>query len=286
MKLVKLITDDKIELVGIIHETDSKKIVIHVHGLAGNFYENSFIDYQRKSYLENNYSYFVFNNRGNGYFTDLIKRGKEIEYIKGGAAFESFVDSYLDIDCAINYAKKLGYNEIVLQGHSYGCNKVINYYINNNDKLIKSIILLAPCDIFSEFKIFTDEFDEYIAECRKKVIEGKGEEVIFNNNFPPMAFCARTVVEDFLTDGNADTFRYRDDKYIDLNMKKIEIPILIQIGELDQFALTVDKDKVINYFKNNLTNYEIDFIENADHGYNNYELTIALKCTEFLKKYE
>ena len=40
-----------------------------------------------------------------------------------------------------------GYDEIILEGHSYGCNKVVYYYTKKKDEIIKKIVLLAPRDI-------------------------------------------------------------------------------------------------------------------------------------------
>ena len=45
-QLVRMNSMDNIEMVGILYEPNEKsnKIVIHVHGLCGNFYENRFLD--------------------------------------------------------------------------------------------------------------------------------------------------------------------------------------------------------------------------------------------------
>ncbi len=44
--LQRLQTKDGIELVGLMYEPDagSKEILVHVHGMSGNFYENTFLD--------------------------------------------------------------------------------------------------------------------------------------------------------------------------------------------------------------------------------------------------
>lgn len=285
-KLVKIITIDNIELTGLLYTPikETKKIVVHVHGLAGNFYENSFIDFQAKNYTENGYGYFVFNNRGNGYFTDLIKKEDgTVTYINGGAAFELFEDSYLDIDSAINYVFGLGYEDIILQGHSYGCNKVINYYLKNKSDKIKNIILLAPCDINSEFKLFINDFDAYIQTCKDKVNNNQVDEVVFSNLFPSMAFSAKTVVNDFLEDVSADIFRYRNKDYISDNLKSINIPVLVQIGSNDNNVLIADKSDIIQYLNNNFNELELIFIDNTDHGYIEKEQEMSNNCIIFLK---
>ena len=59
-ELVRLSSTDNIEMVGILYtpEEKSNKIVIHVHGLCGNFYENRFLDTLAKTYTGSNYENF------------------------------------------------------------------------------------------------------------------------------------------------------------------------------------------------------------------------------------
>lgn len=122
-ELVRMTSMDNLEMVGILYkpEEKSKKIVIHVHGLCGNFYENRFIDILAKTYTNKGYSFLTFNNRGTNYVSELLK-GDDCEII--GGCYERFKDCILDIEGVIKYAKENGYNEIILEGHSYGCNKV------------------------------------------------------------------------------------------------------------------------------------------------------------------
>ncbi len=285
-KLIKLLTEDSIELAGILYESETrtKKIVVHVHGLAGNFYENGFVDYQAESYTSNGYSYLAFNNRGNGYLTELIKRGEDkLAYINGGAAFEIFEESYYDIDSAIQYVLSLGYEDIVLQGHSYGCNKVIYYYFKNKVKNISSIILLAPCDIVEEFKMFIgDEYNDYIKKCEKALSENILGKIIENKLFPPMGFSAKTFMNNFINDCKGDIFRYRDIKHIARDLNDIRIPILVQIGNKDNNVLVVDKNDVTSYLKNNISNLELKYIKDSNHGYYNHENEMCDNCIRFL----
>lgn len=44
-ELVRMSSVDNIEMVGMLYEPEAKsnRIVIHLHGLCGNFYENKFL---------------------------------------------------------------------------------------------------------------------------------------------------------------------------------------------------------------------------------------------------
>ena len=74
-ELIRINSIDGIELPGILYtpNEDTDKIVIHVHGLNGNFYENRFLDTLAKCYTDKNYAFLTFNNRGTGFITELLK---------------------------------------------------------------------------------------------------------------------------------------------------------------------------------------------------------------------
>lgn len=283
-KLVKILTNDNIELTGVLYEPLNKtnKVIVHVHGFSGNFYENSFIDYQAKTYTDNGYAYFVFNNRGNNYLAELIKReDNKVSYVIGGGAYESFKESHYDIDAAIKYVLSLDYQEITLQGHSYGCNKAIYYYLNNPSN-IKNIILLAPCDLVEINRKWISNYDEYFNNNKELYNIGKFNEIVYSNEFPPLAFSVKTFIEDWTEGSLNDIFRYRTNGYINKNLKGINIPILVQIGNSDDAALAVDKELVTKYLNDNINDLTLKYIDNTEHGYIGKEQEMANNCVEWL----
>ena len=268
-ELVRINSIDNIEQPGILYSpnNDTNKIVIHVHGLNGNFYENRFIDILAKSYTDNNYAFLTFNNRGRDFITELLK-GNDFTLI--GGSLERFKDCILDIDGIVNWTKNKGYNEIILEGHSYGCNKVLYYYNHKKSDNIKKIVLLAPCDIPSEGKKFLskEEYEKTKSESTRLVREGKESVLI---DFPVMAngkIAAGTYYYDFLPGGENDFFRYNDGangKSEILN--SIDIPTLIIFGDVDECVLTQPIDIVKEYLTNNINDCNIQIIEGADHLY-------------------
>ena len=228
-KLVRIKSNDGIEMPGILYTPKdySENICIHVHGMNGNFYENRFVDVLADTYTENGYSFLTFNNRGRDFITELIK---DDDFTLIGGSLERFQDSLFDIQGAIDYVKKLGYKNIILEGHSYGCNKVLYYYNKIEDNSIKKIVLLAPCDIPEESKKFlsSDEYENAVRESEELVQKGRDMELI---NYSVMAngkVAAGTFYYDFLPDGENDFIRYRDgaDGKSDV-LSKIKIPILL-----------------------------------------------------------
>ncbi len=268
-ELVRINSIDEIEQPGILYtpNEDTDKIVIHVHGLNGNFYENRFLDTLAKSYTDKNYAFLTFNNRGRDFITELLK-GNDFTII--GGSLERFKDCILDIDGVVNWAKEKGYKDIILEGHSYGCNKVLYYYNHKKDDSIKKIVLLAPCDIPSEGKKFLseEEYNKAKEESTRLVRANKENELIDFSIMANGKIAAGTYFNDFLPNGENDFIRYIDG----INGKSevlnsIDIPTLVIFGDIDECVLTQPIDVVKEYLKNNLSNCNIQIINGADHSY-------------------
>lgn len=268
-KLVRINSIDGIELPGILYipDVNTNKIVIHVHGLSGNFYENRFLDYLAETYTNKGYSFLTFNNRGKDYITEMLK---ENESIILGSCYELFKDCILDIDGVMNWVKSHNYTEITLEGHSYGCNKVIYYYDSKKQDCIKNIVLLAPCDIPTEIENYTgDMYKECIIESRKLIENNKENELIEFPVFANKKISAKTFYTDFLYESDCDFFRYREKNTKNEILNKINIPVLIIFGDKDDCVLTEPEDIVINYLKNNIKDCKIQIIEDTNHSYDN-----------------
>ena len=280
-ELVRFLSTDKLELSGILYkpENDSSKTIIHVHGLAGNFYGNSYTDYLAEAYTKKGYNFLVFNNRGTSYYSEFNKFGDISKRVFIGSVYEKFTDSVNDIEGAINFVKSIGTEEIILEGHSYGCNKVIYYYNQKKDNNISKIILLAPCDVILSMKyIVGEKFDMVIEHAKKLVSEGKGKELL-ESEYYPKTYTAETFVDGFIPDSQADIFRYREPEYISPPLKDIKIPVLIQIGTNDEYIKGLPRELIINFFESNLDNYKLDFIEGATHNYSPKEKELVKNLT-------
>ena len=268
-ELVRINSIDGIEQVGILYTPNdiTDKIVIHVHGLNGNFYENKFLDILSKVYTDKKYAFLTFNNRGKDYISEFT-RGDESVII--GGSLERFKDCLLDIQGVINWVREKGYKEIILEGHSYGCNKVLYYYNNTKDNSIKQIVLLAPCDITFEAKKFLseEEYKKAKEESTRLVNENKEKELIDFSIMANGKISAGTYYYDFLPGGENDFIRYSDGKNGESTiLNSIDIPVLIVFGNVDECVLTQPIDIVKSYLNNNISNCNIQIIDGANHSY-------------------
>ena len=168
---------------------------------------------------------------------------------------EGFEETYENVpefcySASYDEVKEKGFTEIVLEGHSYGCNKVVYYYNKKKDERIKKIVLLAPCDIPREGMKFLSKEEYEIAkkESTRLVNEGKGNELVDFSVNANGVISAETYYNDFLPGGVNDFIRYSDD----INSKSevlnsIDIPVLVVFGDIDECVLTQDITTVKNY---------------------------------------
>lgn len=95
----------------------------------------------------------------------------------GGSCFEIFEESAFDIQGAIDYLKTLGKTKFVLQGHSLGASKVVNYLVTKNNPEVIAAILLAPTDMVGWAN--TDlNHQGYLQKAKQLVAVGKSEELV------------------------------------------------------------------------------------------------------------
>src|SRR6266852_8465867 len=105
-EITRIKTEDGLELQGIFYEPQEKsdKVVIHIHGWTGNFYENVFLDNIAHACVELGYAFLSFNTRGAGFVQEFLKkRDNKAEYVKIGGSLEMFEDCLVDIKSAIAF---------------------------------------------------------------------------------------------------------------------------------------------------------------------------------------
>jgi pimeloyl-ACP methyl ester carboxylesterase len=147
--LMRITTADGLELHGVLYEPPlpTQKVVLHIHGWTGNFYENAFLDHIAAACIRHGYAFLACNTRGAGFVQEFLQKdGRSVTYVKIGGSLERFEDSILDIQAVVNHLEKSGYREFVIEGHSTGCQKAVYYSSTTKDPRVAGIILLEPAD--------------------------------------------------------------------------------------------------------------------------------------------
>jgi pimeloyl-ACP methyl ester carboxylesterase len=139
--IISYITSDGLRLKGYLARAKRPRAtIIHIHGNFGNFYENEFVPEMAQRYVSARINFLCINNRGHDGIAEGYRNGK-LTYV--GAAYEEVRRFHYDIDGAVRYALRLS-PRVILQGHSFGCVKVLAYLIKRNKPL--EFILLSPSD--------------------------------------------------------------------------------------------------------------------------------------------
>lgn len=284
-------TEDKAELVGLLHKgEETKKVVISIHGMTSDCLKRR-VDIIAKNMTKNNIDFFSFNNRGNNVIAYLTKEiGGIYAKQKAGTAYEDVQDSYYDIKSAISEMLKLGYEEIYLQGHSLGCTKIVYTYNKLKQKnetkyleAIKGIMLLSLIDIPKAQKVnLGDKYEWMLNYAIEKEKEGKQEELMPNESFiHPLS--VRTYLRYFRDNEKIDFARYSDADYNYTELNNINIPLFMRWGTVfemieqpaSELAELVNS-KILNQKK------DISYITGANHGYTDKEQEVAEQMLKFI----
>ncbi len=285
-ELVRFNTDDGLILQGLIHTPDiyTDKAYLHIHGMAGNFYENRFLDVMAKEITDNGYAFFGANNRGHDYIADIPIAGNDEKFKRIGNAYEKFEECIFDIKAGIDFLEKRGYKNIVLCGHSLGSVKVAYYIAKTQDKRIGKLILMSPPDMIGLAEA-EENFSVLIAEAKKMISEGHGEVFLPVEIWDGYRLSANTCIDFGMRGNPIDVFNVYDETASSV-LGNIKIPTFAFLGEKDD-ALIYPPEEALQIIKSktkNVSKFDTDVIEGATHSYFEREGVMAKKIVEWLNK--
>lgn len=270
---------------GILYEPDQKtdKIIIHVHGMAGNFYENRFLDYMAKTNTDNGWAFLAFNNRGHDFIADFPTEGDEEKYKRGGNFREKFEECLLDIKPWVDLAEEKGFEEIILQGHSLGCVKIAYYQVKVNDKRVSKLIMVSPPDMvgLAEKEGYHQELME---QSRKMVEEGKGKEILPKLIWDWYYLSANTYLDFHTRDNPIDVFNIYD-KEKESILSEIKLPVLAIMGGKDAAATYQPQEDldIIGNKSKDCPQFDKAVVEGASHSYFAHEQELADLILNWIK---
>lgn len=279
-------TEDNILLHGLLFQNEGScdTIVIHVHGMAGNFYENSFIAEMAKQYTSNGLSFLTFNNRGHDYYCDLLHVDTGDSSL-GGAAFEVFEECLFDIQGAIKFAKNSGYSRIILQGHSSGANKAV-YYLSQSKNDICGVALISPCD---DIGLHVDEIGEekrieLLKYAKAQIDAGNQDHLMPHNTFFDYLLSAKTYENCFKYGSAMDTFPYRTPEDEFSAFGAIRIPIFVCFGNDGDYLLqdTNEVEQMLKKKTSTFASLSFEVIDGASHSYSGKEGALAFAIINWI----
>lgn len=185
-QLVKHVGRSGVELDGYVaaaSSTDTAGVLIHVHGLAGNFYENPFVHEFARVLPEHGITFIAANTRAHDYLADAVTA--DGDYLDRGAAHTPLEQTVEDLLTWIDYAQAHHGGPIVVQAHSAGAASALAAIIDA-PTAVSGIVLLAAADMRHEVSSehSEEDFARLQSEAKKLIADGNAEQLMPANAIP------------------------------------------------------------------------------------------------------
>ena len=231
MNIIDVKNSQGVVLKGCLFDVAHKDVcVLFIPGMAGNIIENKFIQVFGEEFQKKEIGFVCGHNQGSFHIVDLPCDNQD-GFVRRGVAFERFDDCISDIDAYINFIIKLGYERIVLIGHSLGANKVIYYLSQNKSNLIKCYVLLGAPDMAAEVNLI-DGKDKLIDEAKKNIKNGKPDRLLSKLIWDYYILSSARFV-DLIGNENSHNLPITSGVGSFEQLKSIQLPLLAVAGERD-----------------------------------------------------
>ena len=285
-ELVSFLSSDRLRLSGFLARPKirSRKGIIYLHGLQGTFYRSNSMNVIAQESVRNGFNFLTIELRGSYNLVGMTKKiGRKTRWVSEGGFIEKFEECVYDIDGAIKYLGSLGINEIVLMGHSTGCQKIVYYQYKKKNRKVKALVLLAPGDDLNTQKSHSGRnFNKIIRHLKELYRSDKNAVVPYK--YSKLAFSARR----FLSFSDLNFVESRIFNYELQKLKEfgsVKVPVLAVFGSRDNYAVRPVKEYMRILEKNSGSktfNYFI--IKGADHGFDKREKQLSECVVGWLKK--
>lgn len=283
---VKAATKDGLILNGLFASGEKNKpVIIFIHGYSQDFFQNPFIYSIAKKLANQGIGFLSIQTRGTGTHLRTFTTSKKAR--DTGAKFELLEESYLDLDAWISLLKYLGYQEIILMGHSLGSIKAVRYLFEGSYiESITKLILLSPYDKNFLIKDFTKgKVSDYLKLSKEKIKKGKAKDEI-PPHFDAVPSTYGTYVSFYDPGQLSDMFSFHLQGYDFPILKKINIPTLMLVGKDDPYFNPSNSDhpqQALDILKSNIANFHGELIDVTKHRFLGKEDLIAEKILGFVK---
>ena len=283
--LSEIVTKDKLVHQGIFYEPKAKgnRAILYVHGLSSVFYNEPVMTGMFADACETEGMAFAsFNTRGH----DMIAGIRKIDgtppygysYFPGGAGYEAFKDSVLDIEAGIDFLVRHGFKDIILVGHSTGANKVCFFAATQKNLHVIASVLSGPMSD----RLSSPKDAKQLSFMRKLVKKGKGDELLLGHHFFPLT--AKRYLSLYEPGSTEDVFDYGDKNPKLTYFSRITMPLLVVLSGKDEAADRPITDiQQIFDAKAKASTYKSVIIPDAPHRFNGYETLAVSTIVEWIK---
>jgi pimeloyl-ACP methyl ester carboxylesterase len=284
-------TQDKLRLQGMHYEVPNKDTcILVVHGMSGNFIENYWGSVLGDCLQSNGYGYIYSHNRGYNHINDIvideITKQNAYKSVRMGAVYERFEECLYDIDAWYNEALRLGYKNIVLLGHSLGCNKVIHYIYKKQPKKLNGVILLSPPDMVANGKesgksIF---YENQLSEAKANIREGNPRKFLSDMLWNCYNISSQTFIDMFVDGCPADNLPIMRNPQSFPELEAITVPVMTLMGEFDDIVVrTLQEDmNLLEKKAIHAQSFAKVYLLGAVHTYDNRENELSNEILKWL----
>jgi pimeloyl-ACP methyl ester carboxylesterase len=236
--------------------------VIWVHGLTGRFYAKSSI-LAGRDLAAAGYTFISGNNRGHDFGARVMNKSGVA--VLAGGGWERFDESPHDVDAWITLAVSLGFERVVILGHSLGALKVAYYQALRQDPRVAGLVAASP-------PIQAARVDPEMKKLAERMVaEGKGQDLLpwGSSRAGAGTHSAATYVNRVQT--GLDQYGLLT---AEPAIGKVRCPVLAFFGTVQDTGGWEDHDMI----RRNATSAErIDtaIIDGADHVYTGRESAVA-----------
>lgn len=278
--LTKAKTRDGVVLEGIAvaPQRRTRTALVWLHGLGSRFSSGqTLIAELSKRTHQSGIGYFKFNTRGH----DIVAKGNK-SFL--GSAFETFEDCIYDIRAVIALAKRLGYQRIILAGHSTGANKALYYIYKTRDRSVQGLILVGPVnDILAAEKRMGKKILARGIRLAQK-IKQRNPQALLPQRYGIQS--ARRYVSLFQPGTAEDVFPYYNPRARWKELRSIRIPLAVIFGSREQHIDRTAK-QLIEVFRKNAKSAESFsgiIIKGANHGFRKKEKELTREIIRWMRR--
>jgi pimeloyl-ACP methyl ester carboxylesterase len=276
-QLVETVTDDGYALEGAVFTPANDGVarlpVVWMHGFTGRFYEHHALAIGRRL-AERGHVFLTGNNRGHD-FGAAIQRADGGESLRAGAWWESFDEHRFDFAAWIGFTIRLGFDRVILVGHSLGAVKAVHYMANSQDERIAALVSASgPAFLGRRIRDASDRLDL----ARRLVAEGRGRDLL-----PEDPGGRVTSAATYVDRASAEMDIYGLDRP-NPPISRIRCPILFVLGSEEPEIATRAELPVLQRNASSAPATDSLYVEGADHVYRGREVAVADGIADWLNR--
>lgn len=278
---------DGVELHGYLEYGGTDRLIIHFHGLAGNFYGNSFIHAFVRRVPSYGMSFLTANTRAHDGLAEAYVSGSG-EVMECGAAHSLLHTTRFDVAAWIECAREMGFKSVVLQAHSAGAIVIADSLFNQPfSDFICGIVFLSPADMVGlQFAIHGEMgLNELLRNARLRVAKGIGLELLPSDVFPGYRFDSYAFLETFEPGGPGDIIDLRFPRRLG-RLKELGRPILVLFGGGKEACPVpvLQAFSTIEIAVGSTMPLTCGLVADAPHSYRGHEDEVVMLVLEWCKK--